>query len=63
MRDVSVQVSELHVSTEPPCLSFRVTLGIQTLEPISDADGELFNQRFGQEILYQVIEQLRRDPH
>ena len=63
MKDVTVQVSDVGVSYEgvmgPPRVSFSVCMVINTLSPESDADGELFCQRFGADILDQVVTLLR----
>ena len=59
MQDINVQVSNVRASYDPPQLTFSVTMDILSLEPAADSDGELFNQRFGQEILKQIIASLR----
>ncbi len=61
MKDITLSVANVHVNERNARLTFKVTMDIVSLQPPSDSDGELFNQRIGQEILRQVIEQLRGD--
>lgn len=58
MQDIDVQVSNVQITFDPPRVCFSVTMDFLSIEPASDADGELFNQRFGQEIMRQVIESI-----
>lgn len=66
MKDISAYVynvtSESNIEHPPLAkVYFSVILDINSIELPSDADGELFTQRLGRDILDQVITQLRSE--
>ena len=60
MRGLALLVTDVVVDEESGCVSFSATMDITDTQPPSDSDGEMFNQRFGQEILRQLIDHMRR---
>lgn len=60
MQGIDVLVTDVVVDEVTGALSFSVTMDITATQPPSDSDGEMFNQRFGQEILRQLIDHMRR---
>jgi hypothetical protein len=60
MQGLALHVTDVVVDETSGGVTFSVSMGIIDTQPPSDSDGEMFNQRFGQEILRQLIDHMRR---
>lgn len=59
--DWSINVRDVEVKYDPLRVEFHCAMNLHRLQPPSDSDGELYNQRVGKEILRQVVAQLREE--